>query len=59
MDTSKLTAQQRERFEQVRREAVQGGRPVRDLLLCDDMPAEDRAAIADAFTPGAGAGYLR
>lgn len=58
MNTDRLTAEQRVLFDRVFREAMRDGRPVADLLLRADVPAGDRAAVADVFTPGAGQGYL-
>jgi hypothetical protein len=52
-----LTDAQQERYDQVMRGIASEGLPVSTLLLREDMPAEDRAAVADAFTPGAGKDY--
>lgn len=54
-----LTMEQQALMSRVRREAVQDGRPVSDLLLREDVSPQDRAAVAEAFTPGAGRDYLR
>jgi hypothetical protein len=53
-----LTDDQQERYDQVMRGIASEGLPVSTLLLREDWPAEDRAAVADAFTPGAGKEYL-
>lgn len=58
MNRDDLTARQRAVYERVLREAVDEGTPVSTLLLREDMLAEDRAAVADAFTPGTGKDYL-
>lgn len=58
MNRGDLTAEQRAVYKRVLREAVVEGTPVSTLLLREDLPARDRAAVADAFTPGAGADYL-
>lgn len=53
-----LTAEQTALFLRVRADWLRDGRPVSDLLLREDASPADRAAVADAFTPGAGKDYL-
>ncbi len=55
VDKGNLPPHLRETFDEVMREALDTGRPLRDLLMLLD-PA-DRAPIADAVTPGAGRDY--
>jgi len=45
-------------YERVLHEALESGQPVATLLLLEEAEPEDRAAVADAFTPGAGKDYL-
>lgn len=58
MNQLTLTGDQRALYERVLHDALETGQPVGNLLLLEEMPAEDRAAVADAFTPGAGKEYL-
>jgi hypothetical protein len=53
-----LTPDQRALYERVLHDAVESGQPVGNLLRLEEAPAEDVAAVADAFTPGAGKDYL-
>lgn len=55
---AKLNARQRGDCDRIRAEAVRDGTPVATLLLCADLSRRDRAAIADAFSDGAGVEYL-
>lgn len=58
-EQANLTTRQQVQYEEIRRRAVEDRRDVSDLLLTLVDSPRDRAAIADAFTPGTGAGYRR
>lgn len=58
MNQLSLTPAQRELYERVLNDALESGQPVGNLLLLEEATDEERAAVADAFTPGAGRGYL-
>jgi hypothetical protein len=53
-----LSDTQQRIYREVLAEVVRDGRTVRDVLPLVDASKEDRAAVADEFCAGAGAGYL-
>lgn len=53
-----LTAAQRDLFDKVHEDAVWGVASIGDLISRADAPAVDKAAVAEAFEPGAGV-YFR
>ncbi|GAA0494271.1 hypothetical protein Ade02nite_20480 [Paractinoplanes deccanensis] len=53
-----LTGEQERQFREIRQRAVAEGRDVSDLILALVESPKDQAAIAEAFAPGAGEGYL-
>lgn len=57
MNTQGLTDRQIRLYRTVLDGLDREGLPVGALLEREDVPDEDRAAVADVFTPGAGVGY--
>jgi hypothetical protein len=53
-----LTDQQRNMFDKVHENAVWGQGSIWQLITKLDATAQDKAAVADAFEPGAGTEFL-
>ncbi len=59
MKTDHLTADQRKLLDETIRNFGKTGRTAQDTLLAAHVTDEDRAAVAETLTAGAGSGYLR
>jgi hypothetical protein len=57
-NATELTGPQQLLMRWVIQEASRSGRPASELLLLRDVPAEDRAAVAEELSPDAGKDYL-
>jgi hypothetical protein len=58
MSYNNLTDEQRKMFDKVHEDAVWGEGSIGQLIANLEATSADKAAVAEAFEPGAGAGFL-